>query len=71
MLEDLQKGLALTPTDSDARHIESLVRERQPHVFTFADWLRLDQIELANGHAQSRPRCKFTSVNEMVAALGD
>jgi ferredoxin--NADP+ reductase len=70
MLEDLQKGLALTPTDSDARRIELLVRERQPHMFTFADWLRLDQMELSKGQAQSRPRRKFTSVSEMLAALG-
>ncbi len=70
MLQDLQQGLALTPRDADARRVQALVRERQPNVFTFADWLRLDQIEVSRGQAQSRPRVKFTRVSEMLAALG-
>ena len=50
--------------------IEALVRERQPQYFSYADWLRLDELEIARGQAQGRPRVKFTSVEEMHTALG-
>ena len=49
---------------------EQLVRDRQPDYFTFADWEKLDEIELAKGEALGRPRLKFTSVEEMLAAIG-
>jgi ferredoxin--NADP+ reductase len=39
-------------------------------LITFADWLKLDQIELANGAKQGRPRIKMTSVDEMLKAVG-
>lgn len=70
MLEDLQKGATLQPSQPDAASIDQLVRERQPQLFTFADWLALDKMEVAKGQAQGRPRVKFTSVPEMLAALG-
>ncbi len=70
MLEDLQKGMTLQPSQPDASSIDKLVRERQPQFFSFADWLALDKMEVAKGQAQGRPRVKFTSVQEMLAALG-
>ena len=39
-------------------------------MFTYADWLKLAAMESAKGEANGRPRVKFTSVNEMEAALG-
>jgi len=70
MLEDLAAGRVLQPAQPDAASAEKLIRARQPKVFTFADWLKLDALELANGQKQGRPRLKFTSVDEMWAALG-
>jgi ferredoxin/flavodoxin---NADP+ reductase len=70
MLEDMQKDATLQPSQPDADSIDQLVRERQPQFFSFADWLALDKIEVAKGAAQGRPRVKFTSVDEMLAALG-
>ncbi len=70
MMEDLQKGSILTPPEPDASRQEAFVYARQPNVVTFADWLRLDQIEISRGQAQSRPRVKFTRVSEMLQALG-
>ncbi|MBI4791079.1 MAG: FAD-dependent oxidoreductase [Chloroflexi bacterium] len=67
MLEDAAKGAVLQP---DSANIENLVRERQPHCCSFGEWLKLDQIEVANGKALGRPRVKFTSVEEMLKALG-
>lgn len=70
MLEDLARGSVLQPTQTDPAQIEALVRERQPHVVTYADWKRLDEIEIARGQAVGRARLKFTRVDEMLAALG-
>lgn len=70
MIEDVARGAILHPVAPDPASVERLVRERQPHFFSFADWLALDQIEVARGKAQGRPRVKFTSVEEMLQALG-
>jgi ferredoxin--NADP+ reductase len=70
MLEDLAEGLILDPGQSESTAVERLVRERQPDCFSYADWLRLNELEVARGQETGRPRVKFTSVPEMLAALG-
>ncbi|HHJ06347.1 MAG TPA: NADP oxidoreductase [Anaerolineae bacterium] len=70
MLEDLSKGIYLNPTHPKPEAAEALIRQRQPNFFSYEDWLKLDEIERARGKAQGRPRVKFTSVKEMLAALG-
>ena len=70
MLEDLAAGKTLSPTRADAASVERLVRERQPNYLSFEDWLKLDAIEATRGQEQGRPRVKFTSIDEMLAALG-
>jgi ferredoxin--NADP+ reductase len=70
MLEDLAHGSILQPAQPDASSVEQLVRQRQPDYFSYADWQRLDQLEIARGQAHGSPRQKFTSVTEMLAAIG-
>lgn len=70
MMDDLAAGAMLTPENPEVAAAESLVKERQPNYFTFADWLKLDEIEVANGEKLGRPRLKFTSIETMLAALG-
>jgi ferredoxin--NADP+ reductase len=70
MLEDVAAGATLQPAHPDAAAMDAMVRERQPNAVSFADWLKLDALETANGKALNRPRVKFTSVAEMLAALG-
>ncbi len=70
MLEDVQKGVTLQPSQPGADRIDQLVRERQPQFFSFADWLALDKLEVAKGQPLGRPRVKFTCVKEMWTALG-
>jgi ferredoxin--NADP+ reductase len=70
MLEDLARGAVLDPAHPDPAAIEALVRQRQPRVVSYADWRRLDAIEVAAGKAAGRPRVKLTRVEEMLAALG-
>ncbi len=70
MLEDVAHGAVLEPAQPDPASVEQLVRSRVANVVTFADWLKLDQLEVAKGKEQGRPRRKFTSVQEMLTALG-
>ena len=70
MFEDLARGAVLEPARPEAAAAEALVRQRQPGFVSYADWLKLDEIEVARGRAQGRPRVKLTSVEEMLAALG-
>ncbi len=70
MLEDVGNGATLQPAHPDRASLEALIRERQPQFFTYADWQKLDALETERGKAQNRPRVKFTSVAEMLKALG-
>jgi ferredoxin--NADP+ reductase len=70
MLEDLARGKILRPKHPEVAAARSLIRERQPNYFTYADWLRLDELEVTKGQAAGRPRIKFTSLEDMLAALG-
>jgi ferredoxin--NADP+ reductase len=70
MFEDLTLGTVVEPAHPETAAAEALVRQRQPRFFSYADWLKLDEIEVARGRAQGRPRAKFTSAEEMLAALG-
>jgi len=70
MLEDLARGAVLEPTRPEAAAAETLVRQRQSNFFSYADWLKLDAIEVSRGRAQGRPRLKLTHIDEMLSALG-
>jgi len=70
MVADLEQGSHWQPAEPDARAIEALVLARQPLAVTYADWRSLDALECSNGQACGRPRVKFASVEEMLAALG-
>ena len=70
MMEDLARGAVLHPEEPDRAAMEALLGQRQPRYFSYDDWRRLDELEVAAGRAGQRPRVKFTRVDEMVAALG-
>ena len=69
-MEDLAQGLTLHPAHPEPDAAEALIRQRQPKYVTYADWLRLNELEIAKGKELGRPRLKFTRVEEMLAALG-
>ena len=71
MLEDAAQGVRLTPAAPSTEAFAAFARERQPRIVSFEDWQRLDQIEIARGVALSRPRLKFTAVEDMLVALAD
>ncbi len=70
MMEDRAQGRLLDPQEPDPAAAEALIRQRQPFYLSYADWKRLDELEVARGRALGRPRLKFTRVEDMLAALG-
>ena len=64
-----QKGRVLDPVSVAPAAAEARIRERQPAYVSYADWQRLNALEVARGQAAGRPRVKFTRVEEMYAAL--
>jgi ferredoxin--NADP+ reductase len=70
MLEDLARGMILSPSHPEASAVEALIRQRQPNYLSYADWQRLNELEVARGRAVGRPRVKFIRIEEMLTALG-
>jgi ferredoxin--NADP+ reductase len=71
MVEDVQAGRTVEPPEPDRAALERFLRQRQPLVIGYADWLRLNALEITRGQARGRPRLKFTRVDEMLTALGN
>ncbi len=70
MLTDLADGRILQPANPTVDAAIAFVTEKKPDYFTYADWQKLDALELENGKKAGRPRVKFTNVEEMKAAVG-
>lgn len=70
MLEDVATGKILSPEHPDAEAAAHYIAAKQPDFFSYADWLKLDALEIAKGQALGRPRLKFTSVADMLTAVG-
>lgn len=70
MLEDLQADKVLHPAHPEAAAAEAFIAKKQPRFVTYDDWLKIDEIEVARGKEQGRPRVKFTDVEEMLAVVG-
>jgi ferredoxin--NADP+ reductase len=70
MLTDLAAGNILQPAHPEREAATAFVAEHKADYFSYADWLKLDALELENGVAAGRPRIKFTDVDAMKAAVG-
>jgi ferredoxin--NADP+ reductase len=53
-----------------AHGMEELLRSLGVPYVSFADWKRLDQLEVERGKPKGKPREKFISIPDMLAALG-
>ena len=65
------RGRARSPSPSSPptpASIESLLAERAPDHVTYEGWKAIDAAEVAAGEPHGRPRVKFVSIDEMVAA---
>ncbi len=69
LLADHREGRLPLPPDPRSGAMEAVLRDRGVRVVDYADWKRLDQLEQDAGRPLGRPRVKFTSVAEMLAAL--
>ncbi len=70
MLEDRERGSLLEPTGPSPEATHRFLVDRQPRLVTYGDWNRLNKLEMGRGKPYGRPRVKFTSVDEMMEALG-
>jgi ferredoxin--NADP+ reductase len=68
MLADMAAGQVLWPSHPRSEEASAMVADRQPDFFSYADWQRLDELEIERGQAIGRPRLKFTRVSDMLAA---
>jgi ferredoxin--NADP+ reductase len=68
MLADRDTALAERAARTPGRVIELLV-ERGVRAVNFAEWHKLDALELARGAARGKQREKFASLEAMLAAL--
>ena len=70
MLADLLAGEVAatphTPRAPDPAAVESMLRERQPELVTYAGWSEIDKHERALGEPAGRPRVKLTRIDEML-----
>jgi ferredoxin/flavodoxin---NADP+ reductase len=66
LVADYNAGRLSDPTGSAAA-LGRLVRQRQPDLVDSAGWSAIDEAELARG-GDDRPRDKFTSIADMLAA---
>jgi len=69
MLDDLERGVHLAPTELEPESVDRLLEKRGTRVVTYEDWKRLDAIEVARGAAIGRPRVKFTDRENLLEAL--
>lgn len=69
MLKDLAQGGYPQPSRPQVQAAQTFIRQQQPEVLSYEDWLRLNQIEMEKGKPLGRPRVKFTRVDDMLAAL--
>jgi ferredoxin/flavodoxin---NADP+ reductase len=67
LLEDAATG-AIGGSDTSAEAVDVLLAERHVDVVTYSEWEAIDAAERARGEPQGRPRVKFTTWNELLAA---
>ena len=67
LADDFNAGFLGDP-DPRPSTLRRLVRSRQPDVVDADGWRAIDAAEIARGVATGRPRVKFTSVDDMLAA---
>jgi ferredoxin--NADP+ reductase len=70
LLEDLAAGRLLDPAPISDEALERFIRERQPELVDYGDWLTIDRRERGLGEPAGRPRVKLTTVAELLEAIG-
>ena len=72
LLEDMRAGRLDKPEVPSRAVLEGLLRERRSDFVSYEDWQVIDMLEQERGQeAGSRPRLKFSRVEEMLGALAE
>jgi ferredoxin/flavodoxin---NADP+ reductase len=71
LLEDLDAGRLLQPSDPSRESLEDLIAARRPDHVAYAGWEAIDRAERAAGEPQGRPRVKLASFDELLEAARD
>lgn len=71
LLHDVPTITPVADVAADPQAFVNFLRRQQPSYVTYADWQRLDRIEIERGKPQGRPRVKFAQVEEMLDAVRD
>ena len=69
LLEDAASGLQPNPA-ATADAVDALLAERGVRVVEYAGWTAIDEAERAAGERSGRPRVKFCSWDDLLAAAG-
>jgi ferredoxin--NADP+ reductase len=67
--DDVAQGRLTPASNPDPDAVVALLNERNVRFVTIDEWRKLSELETSAGEAQGRPRVKFISVDEMLAAL--
>jgi ferredoxin--NADP+ reductase len=69
LLDDMRAGRITPASDDDPEAVVKLLDERNVRYVTIDEWRILNEMEIAKGVEQGRPRVKFTDLDEMIAIL--
>ncbi len=69
LLEDVTTGKSWHPANPYPEAVEALLETRGVEYVTYADWQALDAEEVTRGAVLGRPRLKFTTIEDMLAAI--
>jgi ferredoxin--NADP+ reductase len=70
LLEDAAAGRIEHKAEATAAAVDALLAERGARVVEYAGWTAIDAAERAAGEPQGRPRVKFCSWDDLLAAAG-
>ncbi len=69
LLDDMRAGRITPAPDDDPQSVVNLLNQRNVRYVTNDEWRILNEMEIAKGQEQGRPRVKFTDLDEMIAIL--
>jgi len=71
LVTDVKEGVHWLPIAPDREAVTALLQSRGVCYITFADWQKLDKIEVERGQSEGKPRVKFTDIDEMLRVVAE
>jgi ferredoxin--NADP+ reductase len=71
LVEDLHAGALTAPELPERWQLDDFLAKRKPDLIEAEGWRAIDELERARGHAESRPRVKLATREELLAAAGE